>query len=135
MTDIAMTVAFVLILVPATIMLAGYLRSVDWNRPDNPGGRAMVTLLAVVCGSSALSTIALLLPEWAGEDRAKWVRVIIRLVFAGAMWNLLRVFRRARREGTSGADGHPHDRRRRGDDPVGIDRHAGGGHVGAPDDL
>lgn len=90
MTDALLTAAFVLIIVPSVWLLAGMLRT-DWDAPDNPGGKAMVALLAVIVGSALIPLLVLLVPSWARDPAGEWLRIGARLAFAAVMWNMLRL--------------------------------------------
>lgn len=98
MTEHLMTASFALIIAPALIMLVMMLGT-DWNRRDNPGGRAIVGTLFVVVGSSLVSIFVLILPEAAAGAVAVWIRIGVRLAGAAVMWSILALYLRAQREG------------------------------------
>jgi len=91
------TVSFVVGLVPVVILWVLYGLRTAWR--ETQAGRAMFALISVFAVSYLLTVVVLLLPGWFREPAGIWVRLIIRLAVAAVLWNLLRLFLKAQRNG------------------------------------
>lgn len=102
---VLLTISLFAGLIPAVLLWAGYgLRTRFW---ETDAGRAFFALISVTAVTYVLSTATVLWPEFfaAGEvpptGPGLLIRVLTRYAIAGVLWNLLRLFVKAQREGRS----------------------------------
>lgn len=100
-----LTASFVAGLIPAVILLVLYSARTRWWVTE--AGQAFFALIGVTAGSYLLSVLALVLPSIFTETGGVWVRVVLRFAIALVLWNLLRLFFRAQREGRASSVAPP----------------------------
>ena len=94
------TVSFVAGLIPAVMLAVMHARR-SWR--DNPAGRVLMVLFTVFAASYTMSVTVLLIPDVFRDTAGEWFRIVFRFALAGALWNLVRLYRNALRSGKSNA--------------------------------
>jgi hypothetical protein len=84
-------------LIPAMTLAVLYGLKVNWN--NSMAGRAIFYLIMVTAASYLLSTVVLAWPHWFTEELGVIFRLVIRFAIAAVLWNLLRLYLRAQKEG------------------------------------
>lgn len=92
-TDVLVFLSFITGLVPSVLLLYFYGLRTRWN--SSVAGRAVFYLIAVTAASYALSVLTLAFPGFFHDEVGQWFRIISRVMIAGVLWNLLRLFFRA----------------------------------------
>lgn len=94
-----LTASFVAGLIPSVVLLVLYsARTRFWA---TAAGQAFFALIGVTALSYLLSVLALAVPGIFADTGGTWVRIVLRFAIALVLWNLLRLFFRAQREGRS----------------------------------